>query len=223
MHVVIAGCGRVGAGLALALAEADHDVVVIDKDTGAFRRLGEDFEGTALEGVAFDRPTLEKAGIRKAQAFLAVTSGDNSNIVSARTAKERYSVEHVVARIYDPERAIIYERFGITTIASARWTTDAILRVLLPAGERTDAGIGPGDGDVVLFTITVPEDIHGVSASRMERPGQFVLAAMTREGATTVPTAAALLETGDQLHIAVQRDAIPDLRETLLQLREEGA
>ncbi|MDQ3030256.1 MAG: TrkA family potassium uptake protein, partial [Actinomycetota bacterium] len=114
MHVIIAGCGRVGGQLARELADDDHEVVVIDKRPEAFRRLGDDFAGRTLVGIVFDRATLETAGIKQAQAFVAVTSGDNSNVVSARTAREHYKVERVVARIYDPERAAIYERLGIT-------------------------------------------------------------------------------------------------------------
>src|SRR5688500_7375526 len=160
VHVIIAGCGRVGSQLALSLAHEGHDVVVIDKNPMAFRRLGEHFPGRALNGVVFDRPTLEEAGIKKAQAFIAVTSGDNSNIVSARTAKERYGVARVVARIYDPDRATIYERVGITTIASARWTAEAAMRHVVPSGDRIEGSIGAGGGDVVMMTVTVPESVH---------------------------------------------------------------
>ncbi|MDP9405414.1 MAG: TrkA family potassium uptake protein [Actinomycetota bacterium] len=215
MHVIIAGCGRVGAQLATELTGDGNDVVVIDKNPQAFRRLGEDFSGRTLTGIVFDRETLEEAGVKRAQAFVAVTSGDNSNVVSARTAKDRYGVERVVARIYDPQRAVIYERLGITTIASARWTAEAAMRALLPEGERIEGSIGPGGGDVVLLTMTVPDAVHGGDAAVLTQPGRSVLVAITREGSTHLPVANALLEGGDQLHLAVQRDAVDAVRARL--------
>ncbi len=215
MHVIIAGCGRVGSQLAKALTADGNDVVVIDKNPQAFRRLGDDFSGRTLTGIVFDRETLEEAGVKRAQAFVAVTSGDNSNVVSARTAKDRYGVERVVARIYDPERAVIYERLGITTIASARWTAEAALRALAPEGERIEGSIGPGGGDVVLLTIPVPDEVHGGDAASLTQAGTSVLVAVTREGSTHLPVANGLLEAGDQVHLAVQRDAVDAVRRRL--------
>ena len=169
MHVVIAGCGRVGSALARALSDGGQHVVVIDKNQRAFRRLGDDFTGKTLTGIVFDRDILEAAGIRRAQAFVAVTSGDNSNVVSARTVKDRFGVERVVARIYDPERARIYERLGLPTIASARWATESILRSLLPEGDRIEGSVDPGgSGDVVMITLTVPQHVHGIPAAKVE-------------------------------------------------------
>ena len=214
MHVVIGGCGRVGSTLARSLSEDGHSVVVIDKNARAFRRLGEDFGGRTLTGIVFDRDLLEEAGIRRAQAFVAVTSGDNSNVVSARTAKDRFGVEHVVARIYDPERASIYERLGLTTIASARWTTEAITRALLPEGDRVEGSVGPGgSGDVVMITLTVPTHVHALPATLAQKPGEAVLVAITRGGSTMLPIANAVLEGGDQVHLAVNRDAIDEARQ----------
>lgn len=213
MHVVIGGCGRVGSQLATTLSTDGHSVVVIDKDARAFRRLGQEFAGRMLTGIVFDRQLLEDAGIRKAQAFVAVTSGDNSNVVSARTAKERFGVERVVARIYDPQRATIYERLGLTTIASARWTAEAVLRELLPESNRVEGSVGPGgSGDVVLMTLTVPGHVHAVPASRLQASGSAVLVAISRGGSTALPVAGAVLEGGDQVHLAVHRDSVAEVR-----------
>lgn len=223
MHVVIAGCGRVGSLLALELAGQGHDVAVIDKDRRAFRRLGEDFPGATLHGIVFDRRTLEEAGVKHARAFVAVTSGDNSNIVSARTAKDGYGVQHVVARIYDPVRARIFERLGITTVASARWTAEEVLRVVLPEEEHVGASLGPGQGDVVIITATVPSGIRGVPAERLTVPDQAVLVAVTREGRTHVPVTGGLLEGGDRVHLAVQRDATSRVRDLVADLAQERA
>ena len=216
MHVVIAGCGRVGSQLARTLSEDGHSVVVIDKNAAAFKRLGDNFTGTTLSGIVFDKQVLEDAGIKRAQAFVAVTSGDNSNVVSARTAKDRFGVERVVARIYDPDRASIYERLGLTTIASARWTAEAVLRELLPTGDRVEGSVGPGgSGDVVMITVTVPRDVHAVPVSRIDLPGSAVLAAISRGGTTQLPVSGAVLEGGDHVHLAVHRDAVDDVRKRI--------
>lgn len=213
MHVVIGGCGRVGSQLATTLSTDGHSVVVIDKNPKAFRRLGQDFAGRTLTGIVFDRELLADAGIRKAQAYVAVTSGDNSNVVSARTAKERFGVERVVARIYDPQRATIYERLGLTTIASARWTAEAVLRELLPESNRVEGSVGPGgSGDVVLMTVTVPGHVHAVPASRLQASGSAVLVAISRGGSTALPVTGAVLEGGDQVHLAVHRDGVAEVR-----------
>src|SRR3954447_11314555 len=128
------GCGRVGSTLAHSLEAQGHDVAVVDQDETAFRRLGSAFEGRRVTGIGFDRDTLNEAGIDKAYAFAAVSSGDNSNILAARVARETFGVEHVVARIYDPGRAMVYQRLGIPTVATVRWTSDQMLQLLLPQG-----------------------------------------------------------------------------------------
>ncbi len=126
------GCGRVGATLARSLSERHYDVAVIDMEPTSFRRLGSSFEGRTVTGVGFDRGVLIAAGIKDAYAFAAVSSGDNSNILAARVARETFGVEHVAARIYDPRRAAVYQRLGIPTVATVRWTADQIIHRLLP-------------------------------------------------------------------------------------------
>ena len=118
MHVIVVGCGRVGSGLAIALQKEGHSVAIIDKSANSFRRLDPNFSGQQLVGFGFDRDTLVDAGAERAQAFASVTSGDNSNILSARIARETFQIANVVARIYDPRRAEIYQRLGITTVAT---------------------------------------------------------------------------------------------------------
>jgi len=132
VHIVIMGCGRVGSTLAQSLEKRGHTVAVIDQNPDAFRRLGSNFVGSTVTGVGFERGTLEEAGIERADAFAAVSSGDNSNIISARLARETFGVQRVVARIYDPRRAAVYERLGIPTVATVRWTSDQVLRALMP-------------------------------------------------------------------------------------------
>ena len=138
MHIVIMGCGRVGTALATSLSHLDHSVAVIDMDQLAFRRLGDDPESRGIrpvKGVGFDRETLIEAGIERAGAFAAVSSGDNSNIIAARVARETFGISRVIARIYDPKRAEVYERLGIPTVATVPWTSSRLLKGLL--GETT--------------------------------------------------------------------------------------
>ena len=132
------GCGRVGSTLARSLEDRNHTVSIIDSDPDAFRRVGPGFNGDKVTGQGFDQEVLEKAGIRRADAFAAVSSGDNSNIIAARVARETFGIDHVVARIYDPGRAEVYQRLGITTVATVKWTADQVLRRLLPAGAEPD-------------------------------------------------------------------------------------
>jgi trk system potassium uptake protein len=130
VHIVIMGCGRVGSALAQTLEQQGHTVAVVDQDPTAFRRLGAGFGGRRVTGVGFDQDTLREAGIEDAGAFAAVSSGDNSNIIAARVAREMFGVENVAARIYDPKRAEVYQRLGIPTVATVRWTADQMLRRL---------------------------------------------------------------------------------------------
>ena len=132
MHIVIMGCGRVGSTLAHILEDRGNTVAVIDRDPEAFRRLRPSFKGDRVTGIGFDRDVLARAGIERADGFAAVSSGDNSNIIAARVARETFGVQQVAARIYDPRRAEVYERLGIPTVATVRWTADQILRKLLP-------------------------------------------------------------------------------------------
>src|SRR5436853_6667748 len=155
MHVIVVGCGRVGSELAAELEGQGHTVAVIDKDRNAFRRLPERFTGRAVLGFGFDRDHLEQAGIAEAGALAAVTSGDNSNILTARIARETYEIAHVVARIYDPRRAVIYQRLGIPTVATVAWTTDQVLRRLLP--DRTVSEWTDATGAISLIERELPD------------------------------------------------------------------
>src|SRR5438270_7563490 len=171
VHVVVVGCGRVGSELAAELEAQGHTVAVIDKDRNAFRRLADRFTGRAVLGFGFDRDDLEQAGIREAEALAAVTSGDNSNILTARIARETFQIPHVVARIYDPRRAIIYQRLGIPTVATVAWTTDQVLRRLIPeryATEWTDA-----TGTVMLVERALPEPWAGRKLAELEEGDRF--------------------------------------------------
>ncbi|MCZ7535378.1 MAG: NAD-binding protein [Acidimicrobiia bacterium] len=168
MHVVVVGSGRVGSELAAALELAGHTVAVIDKDPTSIRRLPASFTGRTVVGLGFSREALAAAGIDEAGAFAAVTNGDNSNILCARIARENYGIEHVVARIYDPRRALIYQRLGIPTVATVSWTTDQVLRRLLPADVQHD-WIDP-TGSICLVEREIPAAVVGRKLSALDSP-----------------------------------------------------
>ena len=213
MHIIIAGCGRVGSELAGSLERLGHDVAVVDKNPKAFERLRADFKGKAVVGFVFDRDVLEEAGIKDADAFASVTSGDNSNIVSARMAKEHYRLPHVVARIYDPRRAQIYQRLGIQTVATVRWTTDQILRLMFPEDVPVEYTLD--NGEVVVTAVPAPKEIVGKHALEVDREGHRRVVAVSRFGVPRVPDAKLTIQEGDILHISVIRGEVNGLAEAL--------
>jgi trk system potassium uptake protein TrkA len=201
VHVVIMGCGRVGAALAKSLEGKGHSVAVIDQDAGAFRRLSTEFSGLRVNGVGFDRDTLVEAGIERAEAFAAVSSGDNSNIIAARVARETFGVENVVARIYDPRRAEVYQKLGIPTVATVRWTADQVLRRLLPAG--TLAEWRDPSGQVALAEVAVAPAWVGQKVSQLEEQSGARVALLTRLGNGILPERGTMVQDGDLLHVTM--------------------
>jgi trk system potassium uptake protein TrkA len=214
LHVVVIGCGRVGSELAGALELGGHSVSIVDKNARAFRRLGSGFAGRTVVGFGFDRDHLGQAGIEDAGAFASVTNGDNSNILCARIARETYNIEHVVARIYDPRRALIYQRLGISTVATVSWTTDQVMRRLLPAEEQPHEWLDPS-GKVCLLDYPIPAKWAGKKLAPLSEPGVFWLVAITRLGAAQVSTPSAIGQDGDILHFAADVSALDTLRHRL--------
>jgi len=202
VHIVIMGCGRVGAALAAELDAMGHSVAVVDRTVDSFRRLGPSFSGTTITGVGFDRDTLQRAGIESAHAFAAVSSGDNSNIIAARVARETYNVEKVVARIYDPKRAEIYERLGIPTVATVAWSTGQMLRRLLPQ-ELNEEWRDPS-GTVALAQCEVNPGWIGTRIRDVGRRTDTRIAFLTRYGEGLLPQPETVLQEGDLLHVIVR-------------------
>ncbi|MEJ5914196.1 potassium channel family protein [Pseudokineococcus sp. 1T1Z-3] len=201
MHFVVMGCGRVGSTLALELERNGHSVAVVDKSELSFRRLGAGFGGRTVTGVGFDRDVLTEAGVGEAYAFAAVSSGDNSNILAARVAREVFGVEHVAARIYDSARAEVYERLGIPTVATVKWTADQMVRRLLPRGvvpDYTDAS-----GAVHLAQVSVPDTWVGHRLSALETATGTRVAFLTRLGTAQLPRPGTVHQEGDLLHLLV--------------------
>lgn len=210
MHVVVVGCGRVGSGLARAVDTAGHTVAVIDLRERAFRRfLHEGFGGRTIVGIGFDRDRLAEAGIEQADAVAAVTSGDNSNIVVARVARETYGVERVVARIKDPRRAAIYERLGIATIAPAQWATERVLRRILP-DSRSVEWIDPS-AKVALVERTAPSSLAGRKLGDLEADGLARVVALQRLGVSQLAGPGVVVQEGDVLYLAVAGDRLDDV------------
>ena len=201
MHVVIVGCGRVGSGLARIMEDGGHSVAVVDKVPKAFRRLHEGFGGQQVVGVGFDRDTLEEAGIRHAAALAAVTNGDNSNILTARVAREVFGIDRVVARIYDPRRAVIYERLGIPTIATVQWTIDRTLRKLLPDASEND-WVDPS-AKVVVVERAVAPSWAGRPLTAIDIPGVARAMAVSRMGTAQVATPDLVTQDGDVVYLVV--------------------
>ena len=201
MHIVIMGCGRVGSALARALERRGHTVAIIDISADAFRRLGPGFHGKTVKGVGFDRKVLEAAGIRHADGFAAVSSGDNSNILAARVVRETFGVTNVVARIYDQGRAEVYERLGIPSVATVRWATDQIMRRLMPDGSepqwRDPSGL------VRLVLVSAHSGWVGRKIGDIEDATGTVIPFLQRFGQGIVPAKTALLQDGDIIYAAV--------------------
>lgn len=209
---MIVGCGRVGSTLALSLISSGHSVAVVDRKSDAFFRLRDNFAGQTITGIGFDRDVLEQAGIKKASAVAAVTNGDNSNILVARVARESFGIENVVARISDPKRAEIYERLGIATVATVKWTSDRILRRILPdlpAVEWTDPS-----SSVVLVERTLPDSLVGEKVLELEIEGARI-SALRRLSAAVIPDLKTLVQQGDIAYITVEKDSVNSLDEFL--------
>ncbi len=213
MHVVVMGCGRVGSTLAHSLEDRDHSVAVIDSNPDAFRRLGPGFAGTTVTGVGFDRDVLEAAGIDRAAAFAAVSSGDNSNIISARVAREQFGITNVVARIYDPGRAEVYQRLGITTVATVQWTADQVLRRLLPAG--AEAVFRDPSGSVRVDEIPAPDGWVGQTVAELQDGTGARVAFLTRLGAGLIPTRHSIIQSGDLLNLFMLEENSAEVHDTL--------
>ena len=211
---MIMGCGRVGSEMTVQLSQAGHDVAIIDKRPDAFDRLPPGFKANTIVGLGFDRDVLEQAGIKEADGFIAVSSGDNSNIVSARIALEHYRVPKVVARIFDPRRAEIYERFNIPTVASVRWAAKQIQYLLFHGREELKESIA--GGSLLQMQIRVPSHLVGKKIASVVEEGKVEVVAVERGGSGFLPVAGSTFQEGDIAHFLVDKDAM-DRYEFLLE------
>lgn len=213
VHVVIMGCGRVGAKLATDLDLEGHSVAVIDQDADAFSRLPDSFAGITVKGVGFDRDTMVRAGVERAVAFAAVSSGDNSNIIAARVAREIFHVANVVARIYDPRRAEVYQRSGIATVATVAWTAAEMLHQMLP--ERVREEWRDPSGDIALGEFALDEGWIGTSYAKLTRKADVSLAVVNRFGQGLRPHPDLVVQQDDRVHLMYAVDRAEDVESIL--------
>jgi trk system potassium uptake protein TrkA len=218
VRVIIMGCGRVGILLTQELSKAGHEVTVIDKNAAAFARLPPGFEARTIVGLGFDQEVLEDAGIKEADAFLAVSSGDNSNIVSARVAREHYHVPKVIARIYDPMRADIYERLNIPTVSTTRWGVKQMMLMLSHPGEEIKEALAAGD--LFRMRIQIPGHLVGKPVSSLNLEGKILVAGVDRGGKGFIPVRSSTFQEGDFAAVIVQKDAMEMLDDLLQQAAE---
>ncbi len=213
------GCGRVGATLAQSLEGRGHSVAVIDQNPDAFRRLDQGFSGKRVTGLGFDRQTLVQAGVEDAYAFAAVSDGDNSNILAARVVRETYGVGNVVARIYDPHRAEIYQRLGIPTVATVRWTADQVLRRMLPMGATDE--FRDASGQVVMAQMDVHPAWVGRPLTQLEAATGARIGYLTRYGDGVLPNATTVLQENDVVHVLVLATELAKVERTLTHVPPE--
>ena len=220
MHIVIMGCGRVGSTLAHILEDQGQSVAVIDQDANAFRRLGSGFKGRKITGSGFDRDVLIEAGIEEADAFAAVSSGDNSNIISARVVRESFGIERVAARIYDPRRAEVYQRLGIPTVATVRWTADQMLRTLIPDG--AESLWRDPTGKIVLAEVAYSERWLGEKVKLVEQSTGARIAFISRLGQTLIPEPGTVLQEGDLIYVIAEEADLERITAELAKRAEGG-
>jgi trk system potassium uptake protein TrkA len=213
MKVIVVGCGRIGSQVSELMAQQGHDVVVIDHDANAIGRLGPRFKGRVVQGLGFDRQVLIEAGIEQTDAFVAASSSDNANIISARIARNIFHVPRVVARLYDPRRAEIYQRLGLTTISSTTWGAQRIYQVL----SHTDLDVIQtfGRGEVSLVAAEVPPDLVGKTVGQLSVPGEVAVISITRSNEAFLPRAGTEFKGGDLIHLSVLSTAMGRVEEML--------
>ncbi len=201
MKVIIVGCGRLGGELAIQLSHDGHDVTVVDKNPQSFYRLGREFRGNTVEGIGFDRDVLIRAGVERADALAATTSGDNSNIITARVARNVFRVPKVVARLYDPRRAEIYQRLGLTTVSSTAWGVSRMMQLL----EHRDLNVimSLGNGEVELVEFEVPPHWVSRTVSNVNVPGEISVTSIIRKGKTFIPTLGTVFQDQDRVSLTV--------------------
>jgi trk system potassium uptake protein len=211
MKAIIMGCGRVGSHVSIMLANAGHDVTVIDPSAENLALLDDSFRGKKLQGIGFDREILVSAGIEMADAFAATSPSDNVNIVAARIARNFFNVPRVVARLYDPRRAEIYRRLGLQTISMISWGSEKIYEMLIHPS--LDPIVTFGSGEVSIITLDVPQTMTGQLVREVEIPGEISVVGITRDGTAFLPGSGTELNAGDQLHLSILASATDRLEQ----------
>lgn len=213
MKVIIMGCGRVGSQVSLLLAKQGHEVIVIDHDANALSKLGTDFKGRVVRGIGFDKNVLIEAGVETAEGFVAASSSDNANIVAARIARNIFRVPRVVARLYDPVRAEVYQRLGLSTISSTAWGAERIVEVV--THNDLDVLNVFSDGGTTMVRVELPVRLNGNRVAQMNIPGEVSVTAITRNDHTFIPLSGTEFQDRDVLYLTVIPSAMTRLEEML--------
>jgi trk system potassium uptake protein len=221
MSVLVLGCGRVGEGVARELTSRGVEVVIVDHDPEALKRLGAGFPGRKVTGSILERDLLLDAGIVHADAVTVVTGSDATNAVVAMTARRRFRVPTVVARLYDPRFADIHQRLGIRTLAPVSWGVQRIADLV--TATTVTATVSLGTAGVEIVEVQVPHLLDGRPVGELEVPGEIHVVALTRRGRTTLTTPATRLAEGDLAHVAVGTAATGRLERLLGHAREGGS
>ncbi len=203
MNVIVVGCGRVGSQLSTLLSVEGHNVVVIDKDDEAFKRLGSLFNGVTIRGLGFDEDVLIEAGIEDADSFAAVTNLDNTNLMAAEVARKIFDVSHVVARLYNPVRERTYQQLDLDYVCG----TTLVAEVLL---DKIRSGHGhhlSTFGDIEFIQFKASDAVEGKAVSAIEIARRFRIVAVAREDLVFVPEPDSILHTGDILMASVKEEA----------------
>jgi trk system potassium uptake protein TrkA len=213
MKIIIMGCGRVGSQVSQLLVRHGHEVTVIDHDDNALARLGAEFKGRVVHGIGFDRNVLLEAGVETAEGFVSASASDNANIIAARIARNIFRVPRVVARLYDPVRAEVYQRLGLTTISSTAWGAERIVEVV--THNDLDVLNVFSDGGTTMVRVELPARLNGHRVAHMNIPGEVSVTAITRSDHTFIPVSGTEFQEGDILYLAVIPSAMTRLEELL--------
>lgn len=216
MDVIIVGCGRVGAELAALLSEEGNNVTIIDKNPDSFQRLGKTFNGIRLIGNGIDTDTLLKAGISKADAFVVVTNGDNTNIMASEIAKKIFKVPKVIARLYDSKRAQIYQRLGLSLVSGTTLVASQIRDKLIESHFSSYFTETKGMGTI---EINITEKFAGKKVRTYNRKDEFLIATIIKKGGPILPTPNTILEKGDVIIGIVRTEALKKIKQ-LFEIKE---
>ncbi len=213
MRVIVMGCGRVGLQVSQMLLGQGHDVTVIDHDENAIAKLGPNFKGKVVRGLGFDRNVLTEAGVETAEAFVAASSSDNANIVAARIARHIFHVPRVVARLYDPLRAEIYQRLGLITVSTTNWGAERICEVVT----HTDLDViyTFGRGEASLVVIEAPPQLAGRTVNHLNVPGEISVVSIVRDGQAFIPVTGSAFQDGDRVYLSVVSSAMERLEQMI--------
>lgn len=217
MYVIVVGCGRVGSQLATLLSAEGHDVVVVDNDASSFKRLGAVFNGVTIDGEGFDEEVSRKAGIEKADAFAAVTHFDNTNIMAAQVAKQIFKVPRVIARLYNPDRQLTYQRLGLEIICGTTMVATVIKNRLLQNTITSHLVFGQGEVEIVEFQAS--KKVRGEKVVELEILHEFSVSCILRDNKAFIPLGETRIEEGDVLISTIKTTSLPKIK-NLFELKE---